>query len=158
MAPDQVGAGSGGGQKGTASPGDREGVTHFSSESVATRLASASAAAASKKAPSAAPAADLSPYLDKLTAMSTLAESPRGTTVVQSLDAGVLDVLDRMVAQVGDQLLPMVQHIGRKIRGTKLETERGLGDQLDRTLKDLDALKDLVTSLRKIDTRRLAGE
>ena len=128
-------------------------------ETVATRLATAPAAAPPEAPSATAPTADLSPYLDKLTtAMSTLAESPRGTTVVQSLDAGVLEILDRLVVQVGDQLLPMVQHIGRKIRGTELETERGLNDQLDRTLKELDALKDLVTSLRKIDTRRLAGE
>ena len=108
----------------------------------------------------AAPSADLTPYLDKLSdAMKSLAEAPRGAAaeVIQTLDQGVYNVLERMFSSVDDQLLPLVRGFGRRVKGTELESDRRLGDQLDRALKELDTLKSLLAALRKIDTRRLAS-
>ncbi len=105
-----------------------------------------------------APSTDFSSYLDKLSdTMKALAEAPRGTEVIQTLDPGVYDVLEEMYEKVGNQLLPLVQGIGRRVKATELAQDRGLSDQLDRTLKSLDIMKDLLSSLRKIDTRRLVG-
>ncbi|MCP4659547.1 MAG: ATP-binding protein, partial [bacterium] len=74
----------------------------------------------------AAPSTDLSPYLDKLSdTMKALAEAPRGTEVVQSLDPGVYDILDQMSAKVADQLLPLVQGISRRLKTTALAQDRG---------------------------------
>lgn len=116
------------------------------------------AAQATAGPPAAAPPSDLGPFLGKLTeTMQALAEAPRGAEVVQSLDPGVYDVLETMHDRVGDRLLPMVKEIGRRIKGSPLEQDRRLRDQLDRTLRDLDSMKDLLSSLRKIDTRRLSG-
>jgi len=126
-------------------------------EAVTTRLAAPAEASAAAPA-SASPSADLAPYLDKLTAaMALLAEAPRGAEVIQTLDSGVYELLEQMLDKVGDHLLPTVKLIGRRLKGTELEADRGLTDQLDRTLKSLDILKDLLASLRKIDTRRLAA-
>ena len=106
--------------------------------------------------PAAAP--DLAPYLDKLdSTLRAVAEAPRGTQIVQALPAGVGELLERMTSSVADQLLPLTQKVGRKLKKEGLE-DRALVDLLDRSLKQLDLLKDLVEALRKIDTRQLVGE
>ncbi len=107
----------------------------------------------------AAPSVDFSPYLTKLDeTLKGLAEAPRGTQVVQTLDPGVYQVLAQLTAAVGDNLLPLVQDIGRKIKDTAVAGDRTLTARLDRALKNLDQLNDLVASLRKIDTRGLVAE
>ncbi|MCP3995056.1 MAG: hypothetical protein GY722_08320, partial [bacterium] len=55
---------------------------------------------------------------------------------------------------VGDNLMPAVQGIGRRVKKSK-GANRALTQQLDRTLKSLDMMKDLVASLRKIDMSEL---
>ena len=120
---------------------------------------SGAAAAPTPAAP--APQADLSPYLDQLNAtLAGLATaSPRSTQIVQTLGSGVHDVLAHLAGTVSDNLLPAVQGLGRRLKkaGGKA-ADRGLTQQLDRTLKSLDMMKDLVASLRKIDMSELAAK
>ena len=106
--------------------------------------------------PPPAPQADLSPYLAQLgTALERLSEAPRGREVVQSLTPGVIGIFRRLTTAVSDSLIPAVQGYSRHMRAANVE-DRGLTRQLDRTLRDLDQLKELVESLGKIDTRGLA--
>ncbi len=106
-----------------------------------------------------ASAIDFTPYLDKLDAtLKGLAEAPRGTEVVQTLDPGVYHVLAELAEAVGANLLPLVQDIGRRLKATPVAEDRALTRNIDRTLKRLDELKGLVVSLRKIDTRGLVAE
>ncbi|MCP3958222.1 MAG: AAA family ATPase [bacterium] len=116
------------------------------------------AAPAGEPSPAPQPAtSDLTPYLEKLDQTLTgLAESPRGTQVVQTLGSGVHEVLAHLTGIVGDNLLPLVQGIGRKLKKAEGKADRALTQQLDRTLKSLDMLNDLVASLRKIDMSDLA--
>ncbi len=117
------------------------------------------AAAGAGKAAAPASQTDLSPYLDQLNAtLAGLASAtPQSTQIVQTLGAGVHDVLDHLAGVVGDNLLPAVQNLGRRLKKAGSgKTDRGLTQQLDRTLKSLDMMKDLVASLRKIDMSELA--
>ncbi len=119
------------------------------------------AAARPVAAPAAPPASavDVAPYLDQLNAtLADLAQSPRGTQVVQTLGSGVHDVLNHLAGVVGDNLMPLVQGLGRRLKKSESGADRGLTQQLDRTLKSLDMLKDLVASLRKIDMSDLAAK
>lgn len=98
------------------------------------------------------PAADLGPYLERLgTTLERMAEAPRGKEIVQSLTPGVHDLLGRLSDAVTDQLMPVVKTLGQQTKD-----DRQMTHYLDRTLRNLDMLKDLVASLRKIDTRSLA--
>ncbi|MEM7355483.1 MAG: ATP-binding protein, partial [Acidobacteriota bacterium] len=111
-------------------------------------------------APTPAPAAqsDLSPYLDKLNdTLADLAKSPKGTQVVQTLGSGVHDVLAQLAGVVGDNMLPLIQGLGRRLKKGDAKSDRALNQQLDRALKSLDMMKDLVGSLRKIDMSELAA-
>ncbi|MCP4549462.1 MAG: hypothetical protein GY835_23650, partial [bacterium] len=54
---------------------------------------------------------------------------------------------------VGDSLMPLVQNLGRHLKTSEGGGDRRLTDLVDRTLKNLDQMKDLVAALRKIDTR-----
>ena len=87
-----------------------------------------------------------------------LAAAPRGTQVVQTLGAGVHDVLAQLAGVVGENLLPLVQGIGRRLKKAEGGADRRLTQQLDRTLKSLDMMKDLLGSLRKIDMSELAAK
>ncbi len=96
--------------------------------------------------------------LEKLDAtLQGLAEAPRGGQVVQALNPGVHDLLAQLAAAVGKSLLPLVKGVGRQLKDSEAAADRTLTRHLDRTLKSLDMLKDLVASLRKIDTRELAS-
>lgn len=99
---------------------------------------------------------DFAPYLDRLDrTLATLAERPSaGVEVVQRLGPGVVDLLGRLGKQVEDGLLPLVQSLGRRLDTLELENDRGTSDLLDRSLKRLDELRDLVGALQKIDTAR----
>jgi hypothetical protein len=106
----------------------------------------------------ATPSADLSPYLERLDrTLATLATAPRGAEVIQSLPPNVLELLTQMVHAAGESLIPLLRHLGRKVKGTELAADPHLEDMMDRTLKSFDQLKDLAEALRKIDTRRVAG-
>ena len=109
--------------------------------------------------PAAAPSSiDFSPYLDKLdVTLQRLVDAPRGTEIVQLLSPGVYEVLAQLAETVGDNLLPLIKGIGRAIKDTEAASDRKLVQHLDRSLKNLDMLKDLVASLRKIDTRALGS-
>lgn len=115
------------------------------------------AVAEMKATPKAAPKegdGDSGAVLGRMTEiLAALAESPRGgTQVVQTLGPGIHDLLGRLVTHVEDALLPSVRSLGRRIRGSEDKEDRRLGDQLDRTLKSLDQLKELAAALRKIET------
>ncbi len=103
------------------------------------------------------PAPPSKPYFDQLNAtLSGLATaSPHSTQIVQTLGAGVHDVLAQLARVVGDNLLPAVQGLGRRLKKAEGKGDRGLTQQLDRTLNSLDMMKDLVASLRKIDMSEL---
>jgi len=104
----------------------------------------------------AAPSADLSPYLERLDrTLATLATAPRGAEIIQSLPPNVLELLGQMVHSAGENLLPLLRNVGRKLKGSDL-ADQHLEDMMDRTLKSFDQLKDLAEALRKIDTRRVA--
>ena len=97
------------------------------------------------------PGTDLGPYLERLgSTLERLAEAPRGKEIVQSLTPGVHDLLGRLSDAVSDQLMPVVKTLGQQAKD-----DRQLTHHLDRTLRNLDMLRDLVASLRKIDTRAL---
>jgi len=100
-------------------------------------------------------APNLGTYLERLgAAMEAMAHAPRGTTaqIVQTLNPGVHDLLARMTDAVAETLLPLVQQIGRRARKLEEGEDRRLRQLTDRTLKNLDQLKDLLGALRKIDT------
>jgi len=108
--------------------------------------------------PPATASADLSPYLERLDrTLATLATAPRGAEVIQSLPPNVLELLTQMVHSAGESLIPLLRHLGRKVKGTELAADPHLEDMMDRTLKSFDQVKDLAEALRKIDTRRVAG-
>ncbi len=119
----------------------------------------ATAPAAPPPVPVAPPASavDMAPYLDKLNdTLSDLATSPRGTQVVQTLGSGVHDVLTHLAGIVGENLMPLVQDLGRRLKKSEAGADRVITKKLDHTLKSLDMLKDLIASLRKIDMSELA--
>ena len=101
----------------------------------------------------------LAPYLEKLdrtlAAMATAA--PRTAGVVQTLPPRVMELLSEMVYQVGDDLLPLLRALTRRLKGSGLPPDPHLDDLADRTLKGFDQLKELAEALRKIDTREEAG-
>jgi MoxR-like ATPase len=99
---------------------------------------------------------ELLPYLSKLDqTLAALAEAPRGGQVVQTLPPGVHDVLERMVTTIGENLMPLTRSVVRELKRFQVPPESRAMDLLDRTLRDFDALRDLVLALRKIDTRGL---
>ena len=105
-------------------------------------------ASAGKDLPS-APAVDLSPYLGRLNdTLAGLAQAT-GREIVQSLRPGVHDLLGRMTESVDEQLLPLTKALRQYSKQTG---DRRLDHYLDRTLQQLDMLRDLVVSLRKLDT------
>ena len=98
---------------------------------------------------------DLTPYLDRLDqTLRAVAEAPRGAQIVQTLPAGIVELFGELSEAVDENLLPLVQGLGRHMKFVNLE-DRKISAHLDRTLKSLDHLKDLVESLSKIDTTGL---
>jgi hypothetical protein len=75
--------------------------------------------------------------------------------VVQALQPGVLDLLDEMAEGVEGDLLEVLRGIARRVKGTELAEDKGLRIQLNRAMKNLDTFKDLVRTLRSIDTSGL---
>ncbi len=125
-------------------------------EAVVTRPVPAASAEAAGRAAAAIPAAagpDLTPYLDRLgEALSTLAESPKARHIVQTLPAGVHGLMEQMVDSIEETFLPAVRALDRQRRELgESDAGKQLGHYLDRTLKSLDQLKDLVTALTKIE-------
>ncbi|MEO1087588.1 MAG: hypothetical protein AAFY88_25410, partial [Acidobacteriota bacterium] len=110
--------------------------------------------AASAPPGNAAPAADLTPYLDRLDSTLRGLVDSRPATVVQTLTPGVIDIFDRLAESVDDDLLPAVKILDKVRKHTAAE-DRGLERHLERTLHHLDSLRELVMSLRKLDTSRL---
>ena len=97
---------------------------------------------------------DFGPYLERLDRTLQGLATAQSTKVVQSLTPGVIGIFKRLTTAVSDSLIPAVQSYGRQMRANNIE-DRGLSRQLDRTLRDLDQLKELVDSLEKIDTSEL---
>lgn len=96
--------------------------------------------------------AELAPYLNKLDqTLEKLATTSAKTAVVQTLSPGVYDLLNEMLVNVESALLPMVRSLAREVSTTP-GVETKISTQLDRTLKNLDMLKDLLKALRKIET------
>jgi len=131
-------------------------------------VAGAAAEMKARPEPSAASSsngADIAPYMERLTeTMAALAEAPRGSQVVQTLGSGVHELMTKMVATIEDALLPSVRALSRRAGGESSKAEakaskedRKLAGQLDKTLKHLDQLKDLLAALRKIETRNVAS-
>jgi hypothetical protein len=122
-----------------------------------------SEAPAATPPPPPAPTADLGPYLEQLNAaVAALADRPAPATtggtsvqVVQALQPGVLDLLDEMAEGVEGDLLEVLRGIARRVKGTELAEDKGLRIQLNRAMKNLDTFKDLVRTLRSIDTSGL---
>jgi hypothetical protein len=126
---------------------------------VSGRAASASSGGRPAAAAPAGGAAGLEPYLERLDkTLAVLARKPQGVAVMQRLGPGVLDLLDRLAEQVDEALIPLVQGLGRRLETLRLEDDRGTGDLLDKSLKRLDEMKELVAALRKIDTGKVARE
>ncbi len=123
---------------------------------IAERRPPALPAAAAEATPA---SADLSPYLERLDdTLRSLAEAPKGREIIQTLKPGVHDVLGRLAVSIDENLLPLVQGIGRHLKSEGIADDRKLTKHLDRTLKYLDMMKGLVLSLRRIDTRDLSTE
>jgi hypothetical protein len=105
--------------------------------------------------PPSAPSQDMAPYLERLDrTLATLATAPRGAEIVQSLPPNVMEILGQMVQSAGENLIPLLRNVGRKLKGSELAGDQHIEDMMNRTLKSFDQLKDLAEALRKIDTRR----
>ncbi len=144
-----------------------------SAETFAQQLADALSTLEPKPAPSApeaqapeAPAAgpakgpeqpSLAPYLESLDrTLQSLAQASGGrgpTVLVQALPQGVLGIIDRTVEAIDERMMPAVRTLSRTVKDAKASGAPRLKGQLDVTLKRLDELKDLVRTLRKLDTR-----
>ncbi|MBZ0112008.1 MAG: DNA repair ATPase [Thermoanaerobaculia bacterium] len=102
----------------------------------------------------------ITPYLDKLeSVLGQLAQSTAsasGGRVIQTLSPGVHDLMSKLVDSISKGLIPGVRGVERELEKQGVEPGKRLGDLLDRSLKDLDLLRDLVEALKKIDTGRLA--
>ncbi|MEL7058755.1 MAG: DNA repair ATPase [Acidobacteriota bacterium] len=98
---------------------------------------------------------EFAPYLDRLDATLQGLAASRPATVVQTLTPGVLDIFDRLAESVDDDLLPAVRILD-KVRKHQAAEDRGLERHLERTLHHLDSLRDLVLSLRRLDTTSLS--
>jgi hypothetical protein len=109
-------------------------------------------------------ATQLAPYLEGLNqTMAALAKTVQTiqsvqpgtaqTTLVQALPEGVHEILDRTVEFIDDRMMTTVRTLNRKIGDSKDPEDQRLQGYLDGTLKRLDELKDLVRTLRKLDTR-----
>ncbi len=99
---------------------------------------------------------DIGPYLSKLEeTLSTLASSPRGGEVVQVLPAGVGEVIARMVGSIEEGLIPAVRSLEQEVRASEPATDPKMAFLLEKSLKNLDLLRDLLAALRKIDTTGL---
>ncbi|MEM9554175.1 MAG: DNA repair ATPase [Acidobacteriota bacterium] len=100
---------------------------------------------------------DFGPYLERLDAtLRQLADTSRGARIVQTLGPGVVDLLDELGATVRADLLPAVQLLDTTLAQT--DADRRIRSRIDRALKNLDMMEDLVESLRKVDTSRLVTE
>ncbi len=117
-------------------------------------------ALASKKAEPEAASAQLAPYLDGLNkTLAALARGMQGSgkTIVQTLPEGVHDLLDRTLQSIDERMIPVVRTLSKKVKASKDEDDQNLQGFLDGTLKRLDELRDLVRTLRKLDTRGVVG-
>ena len=99
-----------------------------------------------------APPVAIEPYLAKLDdALRTLAGA-RAAERVQVLSPGVHALLARMVDSVGHSLLPLARTLGRRLAAGEAGTEPRLAELLNRSVKELDLLKELLEALRRLDT------
>ena len=103
--------------------------------------------------PSAAPQiqVDFGPYLKRLDETLHFMAENQGRTVMQSLGPGVVNLLEELGDTVGAHLMPLTQALGGFMKDHNIE-DRTLESRLDRALKNLDMMKDLLGSLRRIDT------
>ncbi|MEM6793090.1 MAG: DNA repair ATPase [Acidobacteriota bacterium] len=102
-------------------------------------------------APAVAGGASIAPYLDRLDETMNALVSSRPAAVVQTLTPGVIDIFDRLAESVDDDLMPAVKILD-KVRRSVAREDRGLEKHLERTLHHLDSLRELVLSLRRLDT------
>ena len=63
-----------------------------------------------------------------------------------------------MASKIEQSLMPLVRSLARGLEGASEEKTRRLRSQLDKTLTQFDGLKDYLNTLKKIDTRSLAGK
>ncbi len=106
---------------------------------------------------------ELGPYLEKLESVlgqmaAHIAAAPSqvaGTRVVQTLSPGVHDLMRKLVDSISKGLIPSVRGVEKELAKQGVEPGKRLSDLMDRSLKDLDLLRDLVEALKKIDTGRL---
>jgi hypothetical protein len=104
------------------------------------------------------PTVDLTPYLGRLDqTLAALAAAPRGGEVVQVLPAGVTELIAQLIGAVEEGLLPAVRGIEQEVRASQPATDPKMAYLLEKTMKNLDLLRDLFDALRKIDTRGLAA-
>jgi hypothetical protein len=128
---------------------------------VRSQKAQAPPASAAKKAGPEAASAQLAPYLDGLNkTLAALARGMQGSgkTIVQTLPEGVHDLLDRTLQSIDERMIPAVRTLSKKVKASKDEDDQNLQGFLDGTLKRLDELRDLVRTLRKLDTRGVVRE
>jgi hypothetical protein len=102
---------------------------------------------------------ELQPYLEKLHETVEAMSKKGGTRreIVQTLPGGVQDLLDELVHQVSDNMMPSIRGLARRIEGSEEAADRRFRDQLASALKQLDQLRDLAGALRKLDTRGLGN-
>ncbi len=60
----------------------------------------------------------------------------------------MVSLIEKLGKTVEDEMMPLVQGLGRQIKATGAE-DRRIADRVDRTLKSLDLFRDLVAALRK---------
>ena len=94
---------------------------------------------------------DFGPYLKRLDETLHFMAENQGRTVMQSLGPGVVNLLEELGDTVGAHLMPLTQALGGFMKDHNIE-DRTLESRLDRALKNLDMMKDLLGSLRRIDT------
>jgi hypothetical protein len=126
----------------------------------AAAAALAATAASAGAASGSAAAESFGPYMEKLeSVLGQLAQasaSGSGARVIQTLSPGVHDLMTKLVDSISKGLIPGVRGVEKELEKQGVDPGKRLGDLMDRSLKDLDLLRDLVEALRKIDTGRLA--
>jgi hypothetical protein len=114
-------------------------------------------ASMAKQKPAAGVAESLGPYLEGLNQTMVALGQASGMKVVQSLGPGVHDLLDEMAQTAETGLMDTLRAIDRRIKSAGLPPDKNLGALINKTLKNFDMMKDLMKSLKKIDTEGLGN-
>ena len=89
----------------------------------------------------------LQPYLERLDyTLQSFAAGAKAAGGSAGLAPAMLDLVGKLGKTVEDEMMPLVQGLGRQLKASGVE-DRRLEDRVDRTLKSLDLFRDLIKAL-----------